>query len=159
MSGQWILVDGYSVMHSWKKLRRPAGRSLEQRREALLSELQQYADHTGQRVTVVFDGYAAKHQPESTTKPGEVEVLFSTKNKTADDLIERQVGQAARPDQIQVVTSDNVERQIVEGLGAASVSSETFELEVARVLAELGEQVREHGPRRRLNTLRGHWGG
>ena len=68
--------------------------SLQQRREALVGVLRQYADHSRRRVTVVFDGYAAKHKPEGQEPTHGVEVLFSDKGKTADDLIERLVGQS-----------------------------------------------------------------
>lgn len=154
MNGLWILVDGYSVLHAWPKLRKLAGRSLEHQREALVRVLRQFADQTGQRVTVVFDGYAAKRKPESTAPTPGIEVIFSEKGKTADDVIERTVGQAERPSGILVVTSDNVERQTVEGLGARSVSAEVFEAEVEGALKDLAASVREHTRRRRINSLR-----
>jgi hypothetical protein len=49
MSERWILVDGYSVLHAWPKLRRAAGRSLEQQRDALVRVLQRFADSTRDR--------------------------------------------------------------------------------------------------------------
>lgn len=154
MNGLWILVDGYSVLHAWPKLRRLAGRSLEHQREALVRVLRQFADQTGRQVTVVFDGYAAKRKPEATAPTPGIEVIFSEKGKTADDVIERTVGQAELPSSILVVTSDNVERQTVEGLGARSVSAEVFEAEVEGALNDLAASVREHTRRRRINSLR-----
>jgi predicted RNA-binding protein with PIN domain len=58
------------------------------------------------------------------------------------------VGEAERRGLIRVVTSDNVERQVVETLGAQSVSAEIFELEVQAELRELERLVREHTHRR-----------
>src|SRR6185436_17927058 len=103
-----------------------AGKSLEHRREALVKVLQQYADQSGRKVTVVFDGYAAKHKPELAHAARTVEILFSESGKTADDTIERIVGLAGNQNQILVVTSDNVERQVVEGFGAETMSAEMF---------------------------------
>lgn len=147
MSDRWVIVDGYNVMHAWPQLRKLAGRSLEHQREALLRVLQQYGDHSGRRVTVVFDGYAAKNKPAPTVTPPGVEVVFSPRGKTADVVIERTVALASHRSQITVVTSDNVERQIVETLGAHTVAAEVFQVEVAAVLRELEKDVRQHGRR------------
>jgi len=152
-----ILVDGYSVLHFWPRLRKLAGRSLELQRDALIHVLQQYGDATDCSVTVVFDGYAAKHKPGQTAPTPGIEVLFSDSGKTADDVIERMVGTAARPGNIRVVTSDNIERDTVEMLGAQSVSTELFETEVTAALGELARLVSEHSRARRLNPLRSHF--
>ncbi len=149
MNDRWVLVDGYSVLHQWPRLRKIAGRSLELRRNALLALLERYADHSGRRVTVVFDAYAAKHKPETTDRPRGVEVIYSPSGKTADDVIERMVGESEQRRLILVVTSDNVERQVVETLGAQSVSAELFELEVNTELRELERLIRQHSHRNR----------
>jgi predicted RNA-binding protein with PIN domain len=157
MSNRWVLVDGYSVLHAWTRFatRKTRRQSLQQRREALIGVLRQYADHTGRKVTAVFDGYAAKHKPEVADATAGVEVLFSERGKTADDAIERLVAQAANRGQILVVTSDGMERQTVETLGSQSMAAEVFEAEVEAALAELGRLVRSHGRRRRIGSLRG----
>jgi predicted RNA-binding protein with PIN domain len=157
MTRRWILVDGYSVLHFWPQLRKLAGRSLQQQRDVLVSVLRQYGDVTDRRVTVVFDGYAAKRKPEQNEPTPGVKVIFSESGKTADDVIERMVGEAARPGNITVVTSDNLERQTVEALGAQSLSTELFEREVAESLGELARLVREHSRPRRLGSLRQHF--
>ena len=153
MSTPWVLVDGYSVMHAWPQLRKIAGRSLERRREALVTVLQQYADQSGRRVTVVFDGYAAKHKPELAQAGRSIEIVFSDSGKTADDTIERLVGGAGNQTDILVVTSDNVERQVVEGFGAQSMSADMFEVEVGDALRDLARSVHQHSRPRRLGNM------
>jgi predicted RNA-binding protein with PIN domain len=154
MTDRWVLVDGYSVLHAWPQLRRRRGASFEQRRDALLRILEQYADGAGCRVTVVFDGYAAKRKPETAAAPAGIEVLFSDAGKTADDTIERLVGQTAERSRILVVSSDTMERQTVESMGAHSTSAEMFQVEVEQVLKELGGLVRQHGRPRRIGSVR-----
>jgi predicted RNA-binding protein with PIN domain len=156
MSDNWILVDGYSVLHAWPKLRKLAGRSLEQQRLALLRVLRQYADQRGVRLTVVFDGYRAKHKPEPVEATQVAEAIFSETGKTADDVIERLVAQADHRDGILVVSSDNMVRQTVESLGGRSVSSEIFEAEVEAALKDLAKAVREHSRQRRIGLFREH---
>ena len=154
MSSRWVIVDGYSVIHMWPKLRKLVrGRSLEQRRDALVRVLRQFADQSGRRVTVVFDGYAAKRKPEAVEPSHGVEVLFSERGKTADDVIERLVARAEHREGILVVTSDNMERHTVESLGAHSTSAEVFEAEVDSALAELARAVRHHGRRRHIGRV------
>ena len=154
MSGRWILVDGYNVLHAWPRLRKLAGRSLDRQRQALIRVLAQYADQSGHRVTVVWDGYEAKHPPTpAEPAPTGTEIVFSESGKTADDVIERCVSQAAQPGQIQVVTSDRVEQDTVTSLGAQSLSAELSELEVNAALTELERLVRAHTRRRRAGVV------
>ena len=159
MANSWILVDGYSVLHAWPRFatRKARQASLQQRREMLVKRLREYADHRRRRVTVVFDGYAAKHKPEIPEPTHGVEVLFSEKGKTADDLIERLVGQSEPRAGILVVTSDNMERRTVESLGAQSMTAEIFEGEVDAALRELAGEVRSHGRRRHIGHRREDW--
>jgi predicted RNA-binding protein with PIN domain len=161
MNNRWVLVDGYSVMHTWKRFatRKVHALSLQQRREELVKLLLQFADHSGRRVTVVFDGYAAKHKPERNEPSRGVEIVFSERGKTADDAIERMVSEAADRTRIQVVTSDNVERGTVEAMGAESMSAELFEAEMDAVLRDLAAAIRQHSRRRRTGTVREHWRG
>ena len=149
-----VLVDGYSLLHAWNRFttRKTRSHSLQQKRDALIRILQHYADHTGHRVVIVFDGYAAKHKLEIAEPTPGVEVIYSDKGKTADEVIERTVGQAGQPAQFLVVTSDNLERQTVESLGARSMSADLFELEVDAAVKELGTQVRRYGLRHRGTT-------
>ncbi len=159
MTNPWILVDGYSVLHAWPQLatRKARQASLQQRRERLVKLLRQYADHHRRRVTVVFDGYAARHKPEIPEPTHGIEVLFSEKGKTADDLIERLVGQSEPRAGILVVTSDNMVRQTVESLGAQSMSADIFEVEVNSALRELAGEVRSHSRRRQIGHHRQDW--
>jgi predicted RNA-binding protein with PIN domain len=147
------------VLHAWPRFatRKARGLSLQQRREALTGLLRQYADHGHRRVTVVFDGYAAKHKPEGREPAHGVEVLFSERGKTADDLIERLVGQSEHKADILVVTSDNLERQTVEAMGTHSTSAEVFEAEVEAALRELAGMVRSHSRRRHIGHAQDDW--
>ena len=160
MSDRWILVDGYSVLHTWPVFltRKARSRSLAAKREVLIGLLRQYADHTGHRVTVVFDGYAAKHKPEVNEPTPGIEVVYSESGRTADDVIERFVGQAEHRSQILVITSDNLERDTVESLGAQSISTELFAAEAEVASQELAQLVSAHTRRSRFTPSPGRSG-
>ncbi len=159
MSGRWILVDGYSVLHAWPRFatRKARQLSLQQRREMLVGLLRQYADHSRRRVTVVFDAYAAKHKAEGKEPTHGIEVLFSERGKTADDVIERLVARAEQKGEILVVTSDNAERSTVEAMGAQTTSAEVFEGDVEAALRGLAGDVRLHTRRRPLGASHEDW--
>lgn len=71
MSGRWVLVDGYSLVHAWPALQKLGGRKFDARREALLHILRHYADHSRRQVTVVFDAYASKRKAEPQNGAGD----------------------------------------------------------------------------------------
>jgi predicted RNA-binding protein with PIN domain len=51
-----ILVDGYSLLHSWRELAPGKARHSAAAREELIHVLRQYGDAIGTPITVVFDG-------------------------------------------------------------------------------------------------------
>ncbi|MGA2871454.1 MAG: NYN domain-containing protein, partial [Verrucomicrobiota bacterium] len=83
-----ILVDGYSLLHSWPELAEGAPRHSEAARDALVEMLTQYQDASGTPVTVFFDGAGARRGKPKNQSSGAVEVLFSSGGQSADDLIE-----------------------------------------------------------------------
>src|SRR5205814_1877523 len=84
-----ILVDGYSLLHSWPELAPRFPRHSAAARDELIARLTQYRDAIETPITIFFDGSGA---PPGTPKPhssAELEVLYSGRGETADDMIER----------------------------------------------------------------------
>ena len=108
-----LLVDGMNVIGSrpdgWWRDRPAAVR-------ALVAALREYAERTGARITVVFDG-----APTTLPPAGDVTVGFATSRGrgAADDEIVRLVQRAAEPAGITVVTSDGPLRARAHALGAS----------------------------------------
>jgi len=67
---------------------------------------------------------------------------------TADDVIEKLVGQAREPGQCVVATDDRAERQVIESLGAAGLSAADLATWIERVGQRQGARLAE---RRRAN--------
>lgn len=135
MGGEQILVDGYSLLHQWDELKPARMRSLAAGREALVLWLTRYHDARGGQLTVVFDGRSlpAGGLPFQTG----VRVVYSRDGETADAVIERFVGQSPQPARILVATDDAMERNVVEALGARTVSAEIFYAMVRDELQDL----------------------
>jgi predicted RNA-binding protein with PIN domain len=116
---RWI-VDGMNVIGSrpdgWWKDR---GRAM----AALVDMLDRWASVQEGEVTVVFE------RPPSTAIPSAVvEVAYAPKAaaNSADDEIVRMISADARPDEIQVVTSDKDLLNRVTSLGASVYPAASF---------------------------------
>ena len=142
-----ILIDGYSLLHAWPDLASGEPRHSAEAREELIGVLTQYGDAVGTPVTVFFDGGGA---PKGTPKPDsnpDMEVLFSPRGKTADDLIERVAFRMVKLGDVLVVTNDHAERDLVMSFGAQAWSCEQFILDANAALTELTNAVARHNRR------------
>ncbi len=118
MNFERILVDGYSVIYAWPILRTRKRRSLSAARNELIRLLAKFGDESQKAVTLVFDGgKSPPPEPTPILAPG-LEVIFSKRGQSADEVIERLVATQKAPAQLLVITEDKVERQVCEGFGA-----------------------------------------
>lgn len=136
-----ILVDGYSLLHAWPELASGYARYSEAARDELLRTLTQYQDASGTPVTVVFDGRGQSGGPRKTTPRHEVEVLYSTDGRTADDLIERAAHRLSAYGEVLVVTNDRAERETVNFVGGLVSSCFNFICTVESTLESFRSQL------------------
>jgi len=142
-----ILVDGYSLLHAWRDLAPGEPRHSATARDALIAELTQYADSTNTPITLFFDGSGA---PAGTPKPNVLEgleIIYSTKGKTADDLIERTAHRLKPYGEALAVTNDFAERDTVISLGGMAQSCEEFIKDIQRVMKDRNHFVKTHNRR------------
>ncbi len=150
-----ILVDGYSLLHQWPELAPGAPRHSAMAREALITTLTEYRDATHTPITIVFDGQGAPAGTPKTTSTREVEVLFSSGNKTADMLIERAAYRFREFGEVLVVTDDHAERDTVTGFGALALSCATFVAQVSGTLGEASTDLATYNRRERQRFRQG----
>ena len=149
-----ILVDGYSLLHSWPQLALGQPRHSAAAREELIHWLTQYQDVIGTPITIFFDGAGA---PAGTPKPPsspQVEVLFSSAGRTADDLIERTAHRLMSFGEPLVVTDDFAERDTVISLGGMASSCASFIQAIEAAVGDLQAEVRQHNQRERRQFKR-----
>lgn len=139
-----ILVDGYSLLHSWPELAAGAARHSEAARDALVEMLTHYQDACGTPVTVFFDGTGARRGKPKNQAAGTVEILFSSGGRTADDLIERAAHRFQDYGEVLVVTDDFAERNTVSGLGASVASCGNFIRMINERLTDLQDDLNKH---------------
>jgi len=144
-----ILVDGYSLLHSWPELASGKARHSAAARDELIQRLSLYQDACGTPVTIFFDGRQARSGTRVAVNRAEVEVLYSRAGQTADEMIERATHRFRDFGEILAVTDDRAERETVISLGGNASSCLNFIQTVEIALAEVAEDVKHHNRRER----------
>lgn len=149
-----VLIDGYSLLHSWPELAPGEPRHSAAAREELLRVLTQYRDATTTPMTVVFDGAGARTSPQEFPSSPELEIIFSRAGQTADQIIERVAHRMQPYGEVLAVTNDHAERDTVIALGGLAASCETFIAMIGAALADLQRDVASYNSRekRRYKT-------
>ena len=104
----FLLVDGNNIIHAWPDLLKLHRRRSGLAHEELIRRLGAYRDYSGQRVVVVFDGRRSRLTEER--EPGGLQVIYTSQDKTADDIVERLAIKYASQYEIVVATDDRAEQ-------------------------------------------------
>jgi len=121
----WLIIDGYSLVHRVPELKALFPTQLLMARQQLIRAIERTAMGMASRVTMVFDGKGPRPGKDEEIDSA-LEVVFSPGHLTADTMIERMVASHPQPDRILVVTSDRLERNMVSASGAQSISCGDF---------------------------------
>ncbi len=136
----YLLVDGYNIIHAWDDLRAAAREDLDGARSRLIGRLRNYQGWKRCNVIVVFDAYRVKGNPGSVEKAGDVFVVYTKEAETADMYIEKTtyaLARERREHRVRVATSDGLEQMIILGHGAVRMTAAELEFEVRQVEAEI----------------------
>jgi predicted RNA-binding protein with PIN domain len=144
-----ILVDGYSLLHSWSELARGRPRHSAAAREELIHWLTRYQDTVGTPITIFFDGAGAPNGTPAALSTPEVEVLYSRAGQTADQMIERAAHRFGSYGEVMAVTDDRAERETVMSLGGLASSCANFIQSVESALVEQADDIKHHNRRER----------
>src|ERR1043166_7814977 len=101
-----ILVDGYSLLHSWPKLASSQPRFSRAAREELIRQLTLYQDAIATPITIFFDGASDRLGTGSAASREGVEVIYTRAGRTADDMIEPAASGLAPYGEVLAVTDD-----------------------------------------------------
>lgn len=144
-----ILVDGYSLLHSWPELAPGRARHSAAARDELISMLSRYQDASGTPVTIFFDGSFPRSRGVTAEPGSSVEVLFSRAGQTADQMIERAAHRFAPYGEVLAVTDDVAERETVLSLGGLASSCWNFIQTIENALSEQAEDIKHHNRQER----------
>jgi predicted RNA-binding protein with PIN domain len=149
-----ILVDGYSLLHSWPELAEGKPRHSAAARDELIQMLSRYRDASGTPMTVVFDGGGPKSPKADPGSSADVEILYSRAGQTADQIIERVTHRIQPYGEVLVVTDDYAERDTVIAMGGMAASCASFIQMIAATLGDLERDVANYNSREKRRYKR-----
>ncbi len=129
-SNEYILVDGYNIIHAWDNLSEIATESLEEARDKLLDIMCNYKGLIGSEVIVVFDAYKVKNNKGNIHQFRNITVVYTKEAETADHYIERTAKQLTKEYSVKVATSDYLEQIIIMGAGAIRMTPKELRISI-----------------------------
>lgn len=137
-----LLVDGYNIIGAWKELRALKADKLIDARDRLIEMMAEYKAYSGWRVIVVFDAHLVPGIEHKKIQHA-VEVIYTRKNETADERIEKLAASLpTRRDQVHVATSDLTEQWVIFAQGALRISARELEIEMEQVQTKITKNVK-----------------
>ena len=127
---EYVLVDGYNVIHAWDNLRGMVNDHMDVARNLLINTLCNYQGYKKCELILVFDAYKIKGHVREVEKFNNITIVYTKEAETADMYIERASYQLAKNNRVRVVTSDGMEQLIILGNGAIRVSAREFREEI-----------------------------
>jgi predicted RNA-binding protein with PIN domain len=120
---EYLLVDGYNIIFSWKQLKDIASNSLEAAREKLQQILSNYQGLTGLDIIIIFDAHKVNSGIENVVIYDNIRIIFTKEKETADTYIEKITEKLTKVGVVKVATSDYLEQIIILTKGAYRISS------------------------------------
>ncbi len=118
-----IIVDGWNAVHFNKRLEGILAKSgLDAAREELRRMLEPVHDFQGARLTIVYDGKGDEISIERPNGMLTFSEVFTPSFMTADELIEQLCATAKNPENITVVSRDNLVRLTSTTFGATALA-------------------------------------
>lgn len=129
---EFLLVDGYNIIHAWEDLRELAAINIDGARGKLMDILCNYQGVRGIHLIVVFDAYRVQGHETEILDYHNIHVVYTKEAETADQYIEKFAHENGRRAKVTVVTSDGMEQIIIRGQGCTLISAREFREEVKR---------------------------
>lgn len=135
---EYLLVDGYNVIHAWEDLKELSRINFEAARNKLMDILCNYQGYKKCTVILVFDAYKVEGFQMEVQKYHNIYVVYTKEAETADQYIEKVVHEIGRKYHVTVVTSDGIEQIVTLGQGGTLISAREFlqEVEIVRKLIQ-----------------------
>lgn len=103
---EYLLVDGYNIIHAWEDLRELAKVNIEAARGRLMDILCNYQGFKRCTVILVFDAYNVEGDILEIQKYHNIHVVYTKEAETADQYIEKVVHEIGRKYHVTVAPQD-----------------------------------------------------
>ncbi len=118
-----MIVDGYNMIYGWEDLKELARADLYAAREKLVDRLFNYMGYTGYRILVVFDGYRVKDNIGTEIRRGDMTIVYTRADLTADAYIEKAMHDLKKSYRLIMATSDGLVQNAALAQGAMRMSA------------------------------------
>ncbi|HZK35008.1 MAG TPA: NYN domain-containing protein [Bacillota bacterium] len=118
-----MLVDGYNIINGWPKLKETAQHSLDDARGQLIDILENFQGYNKINIILVFDAHMIRGGQEKIEFVGQLQVVYTKENETADHYIERWTDGIEKNMHVIVASSDALQQTIILGRGAVRMSA------------------------------------
>ncbi|QOX61978.1 GTP-binding protein [Anoxybacterium hadale] len=137
---QYLLVDGYNIIHAWPELKELVDDNMAGARMKLLDALSNYQGIRNREIIVVFDAYRVQRHYEDLIDYYNIHVVFTKEAQTADQYIEKFAHDNKKKYDITVATSDGLQQLIIRGSGCALLSARELKEEMDAASEKLRQQ-------------------
>lgn len=151
---EYLLVDGYNILHAWDELKEIARDNLDAARGSLMDLMSNYQGYCGCEVILVFDAYKVPGNPGSVTRYHNIHVVYTKEAETADAYIEKATYEIGKNHRVRVATSDSAEQLIILGHGALRLSARAFREEVELVEGKISAALARSNRRVKSDAMR-----
>ena len=148
----YLLVDGYNVIHEVEELKNASILSLDMARVMLGDVLCEYAALSGYRIILVFDAHLVADGVGSIQDYRGIKIVFTKEAQTADQYIERaayKLSKQSKKERVSVATSDAVEQLIILASGAFRITPGELWKEVKRIKEHMRQNYKKTRPIKR----------
>ena len=146
---EYLLVDGYNIIHAWDELAKLAADNMPIARQRLCDILCDYQGIVGQTIIVVFDAHLVEGGIGSLEEYHNITVVYTKEAETADHYIEQAASnfsKLSKNDKVTVATSDRIEQIIIISHGANRMSAGDLQSAVQSAKEELHERFLSSPP-------------
>ncbi len=140
---EYLLVDGYNIIHAWPELKTLADADMESARMKLLDLLSNYQGIRKCHIIVVFDAYLVVGHGEEVIAYQNLHMVFTREAQTADQYIERFTHVNRKKYKVTVATSDGLQQMIVRGAGGSLLSARELKAEMDEADARIRREWQE----------------
>ncbi|AET69189.1 small GTP-binding protein domain protein [Desulfosporosinus orientis DSM 765] len=140
---EYLLVDGYNIIHAWPELKELADENMDGARMRLLDILSNYQGIRKCQIIAVFDAYRVQGHAEEVMDYHNIHMVFTREAQTADQYIEKFAHDHSKKYHITVATSDGLQQIIIRGAGCALLSARDLKVEIDVANERLKKEYQE----------------
>lgn len=140
-----LIVDGYNIINAWEKLKKISETDLNQARDNLNDIISEYISYKNIEGYLIYDAYNVKGATNRSMNIGNLEIVYTKENQTADSYIEKFLSEFKYKKHhiIRVATDDSSVQNIVLGNGGTRISTRELLLEIENAEKQVETKIKE----------------